>query len=760
MGCLIGSLVLAQPQSKDQGLYTMENIHLHLNKTKYLMGEQLWFKAYVWDQKQKVPSMGTTNLHVGIYNNQGKEIKRKLLLVESGMAQGEFVIDSALSDTEYTIMAWTNFMQNFEHLPPFQQRIQILKDGIKSEDSLEKKMKISIYPEGGQLIEGAYNNIGIFIDNGLGQGIQINDIELIDDRGKRIQHKITTNSFGMAKTAFLVEAGKSYYLQSKQQELPLIRQRLPNAIKNRVGLSINNQGKEKVLFRLVSSKETLSAKDGDTYMLGVYQDDFLMLENIEIDKREPVISLAREKLPFGTLTATLFDEDLSPVAYRMFFNHKNQKSVIRHVEIDHDFTEFDDSLKLNLRLPKDMQEAEVSLSALPKESLAYDAYNSISSSFLLRPYTNKTFQDRYFFDVMDRRKQYELDLRLMIEGWGKYDWSSKEQGEVELAFEMESGIPFYGKVLDANLMEENQIALLAELSPDVAFAELDRNKSFKGNMVLFNGDSLGVSLLDGKGKLRKPKAEISFGNPEETDLSILEWLNNNMRKKQNDEVKEKFRYEPLNIGERTIALDEVIVTENAYKKKKTEMFVTDNGIISEGRIIRDADIERYNSVSSYLATLGYRYSKGLDADGFYVDVLLNPKNNSPVSVDSRLLSLPLSSVKAIYFDIEKEIFVSIVLRDRAYESPEQRMKFVKFAIENGFTLPQEYFRPNYSNYGNQLFKDYGALDWKANISINSEIPKSVKIPLKNQNGIQLYIEGMDREGSLISQKEFIGIQTY
>lgn len=757
VGCLISSMTLVQAQPKNQEFYALENIHLHLNKTKFLIGEQLWFKAYVWDQKQKVPSIGTTNLHVVIYNNQGKEIKRKLFLVESGMAQGDFVIDSTLTDTQYTVTAWTNFMQNFEQLTPFQQRIQILKNGIKSEDFLEKKMKISIYPEGGQLIEGAYNNIGIFIDNGLGQGIQLNDIELIDDRGKRIQHKITTNIFGMAKTAFWVEAEKSYYLQSKQQGLPLIRQRLTNAIKNRVGLSINNQGKEKVIFRLVSSKETLSAKDGDSYMLGVYQDDFLMLENIEIDEREPVISLAREKLPFGTLTATLFDEELSPVAYRMFFNHKNQESVIRHVEIDHGLTEFGDSLKLNLRLPKDIQEAEVSLSILPKESLAYDADNSISSSFLLKPYTNKTFQDRYFFDDMDRRKQYELDLRLMIEGWGKYDWSSKEQGEVELAFEMESGISFYGKVLDANLKEENQVVLLAELSTDVAFAEIDGNKSFKGSMVLFNGDSLGVGLIHKKGKLRKPKAEIEFRKPDDFVVSVARKLEKAVIKKQNDEVKEKIRDEPLNIGERVIALDEVIVTENAYKKKKTEMFITDDGIISEGRIIRDADIERYNSVLSYLATLGYRYSKGLDADGFYVDVLLNPKNNNPVSVDSRLLSLPLSSVKAIYFDTEKKIFVSIVLRDRAYESPEQRMKFVKFAVENGYSLPQAYFTPNYSDYGNQLFKSYGALDWKANISLSPRMPTVIKIPIKNQNGLQLYIEGMDREGYLISQKEDIVI---
>ena len=748
---------LSQAKINEEIAPVMENIHLHLNKTKFLSGEQLWFKAYVWDQYRKVPSTSTTNLHVGIYNANGKEIKRKLLLVESGMAQGNFGIDSTLTDTEYTVLAWTNFMKNFGQLSPFQQRVEILRNGMKGEYSPKEKMEISIFPEGGQLIAGAYNDIGIFIDNGSGQGVQVDDLELVDDRGKRIRSNIITNRFGMGKTTFMAEAGKSYFLQLKREGLPLIRKSLPKLNNDHMGLSINNYGREKVLFKLVSSKTMSSQKDGDTYMIGIYQDDFLLLENFKIDKKNPIISLTREQLPFGTLVATLFDEELRPVAYRMFFNHKNQESRIGHLEIDHCLTEFGDSLQVDLILPKGKNDAVISLSALPKESLSYDADNSISSSFFLNPYINKVFKDQYLFEEMDRRKRYELDLRLMIEGWGKYDWDSRKQVEVELAFEMETGISFKGRVFDADLKEENQVALIAELSQEMSFSELDKYKYFKGNMVLFNGDSLGVGLLNKKGKLRKPKAEILIANLEEPGLSIEEWLKNNIYKKQNDEVKEKIRDEPLNIGERTIALDEVIVTENAYKNKKTGMFVTDNGIISEGRIIRDADIERYNSVSSYLATLGYRYSKGLDADGFYVDVLLSPKHNGPVSVDSRLLSLPLSSVEAIYFDIEKEIFVSIVLRDRAYESPEQRMKFVKFAIENGFALPQEYFPPNYSNYGSQLFKDYGALDWKANISLNSEIPTSIKIPLKNQNALQLYIEGMDREGSLISQKQFIDI---
>ena len=239
---------------------------------------------------------------------------------------------------------------------------------------------------------------------------------------------------------------------------------------------------------------------------------------------------------------------------------------------------------------------------------------------------------------------------------------------------------------------------------------------------------------------------------------VLEWLETVPPAKQSDIIYEKRIDEPLTIEDRTIALEEVVVSENIHKVKKTDMFITNDGIISEGRIIRDADIKRYNSVLGYLSTLGYASSKRLDGDGFFVDVLLNPKNNNPVNVDSRLLSLPLSRVQAIYFDIEKKVYVSIVLRPDAYKNPEQRMKFVKFVVENGYARPQSYFSPNYSEYGSKILKSYGSLDWKPTISLNTEISTTIKIPINNQNGVQLYIEGMDSKGTLIVHKESIDIQ--
>ena len=57
-----------------------ENIHLHLNKTSFFKGEHLWFTAYVQDQTQELPSYSSTNLHVGLFAEDGQLLQKKLFL--------------------------------------------------------------------------------------------------------------------------------------------------------------------------------------------------------------------------------------------------------------------------------------------------------------------------------------------------------------------------------------------------------------------------------------------------------------------------------------------------------------------------------------------------------------------------------------------------------------------------------------------------------------------------------------------------------
>lgn len=728
----------------------MENIHLHLNKTTFLQGEHLWFKAYIRDQRSKLPSTATTNLHVAIYDAAGNLVKRKLLYVENGMAHGDFAIDATLEKTEYTLVAWTNYMGNFKALEPYGQRITILREDEEA-NSQEKKRRISVYPEGGQLIAGSYNNVGILADNGLGQGIQLDMLTLMDQNGNVIRSNITTNAFGMGKVRFYATKGNTYFLQCQLPDGEKLQQKLPIAQQEQLGLALDNMAMEKVLISLVGAKETFLANVSAVYTMAFYQDDFLHFEEISLVGKEEFFSIDRKLLPFGIITIVLFDTDARPIAHRVFFNHRKDENNLQQLEVDHCLTALADSLQIDVILPKGVDtNSNISMSVLPGESKAYEPDNTLVTSFLLRPYVKKFYQDRYFFDGSDRKKRYELDKRLLVEGWGKYDWDSRKQQEVQLAFELETGIAFKGKILDANLKNENQVSLINQLPPAMLFEFLDKNKSFQATMQLFEGDSLLVGLIGKKGKLRKPELELYFEkNP---DLSFEEPIFlNQLVKRQDQRTDEAGTVIPLNLDKRTIALEEVVVTEKRGRTENARIYAS-----VEAGIIDDLVIKRYPSLQAYLQRRGF-YVDFVDGEWLVREV----KSKIPFqvffdgapSMNGEFVGMPLNRFERVYIGFQ----AIYLLWNYDYVPPNKRNRYIKFAIKNGYIRPQAYFMPNYPSYDSAVFKIYGALDWKANVSVGDKIPTSFIIPLKNQKRIILFMEGMGPDGSLLTQQKTIDI---
>ncbi|RRQ50674.1 hypothetical protein DZC72_09130 [Maribacter algicola] len=748
---------LGQENGHGETIETWENIHLHINKTTFLQGERLWFKAYVREQKTGLPSLLTTNLHVALFNKEGEQVKRKLIFIQNGLGQGSFAIDSAMTDTEYTLLAWTNYMRNFKNLKSFSQNLKIVKYDTVSEISSEPTIQISVYPEGGQLIEGAYNNIGILAKNGFGQGIAANDLTLIDNLGNVIRKNIVTNELGIGKTGFMVEPDKRYFLQFERAALPMITKELPKAVQNQISINIDNNGKDEVLIKLVGSRDTFEDKYRENYTIAIYKDEFLSLEDLVTSRDESVISFDREQLPFGVLTAILFDKDLKPIAYRMFFNHYSTENRIVELEIEHNLI-LNDSIELDLLLPEDIDiEINASISIIPDGSSAYDPDNSILTSFLISPYSKFHFEDYYFFENQDRRKRFELDMRLLIEGWGRYNWDSRKLTETYSAFNRENGIAFQGKIIDADLDYEQQVYLVAKLSTAMEFNELQKDKSFKGNMVLFEGDSLQVSLIGKGGKLRKPKAEIRFTNTPRELMNKNEWLNHETVRRNKDDSGKSISNQPLSIEERTISLDEVTVTDNLTRDNKFQISAE-----VEGRVIGDLDIKRSPSLSTYLARLGFIIGGNNGKLGVYLPDRLGGLIKVPIIIDGmgalpgEVIGLPLSSVQFLTFSKSRMTppFISISM-NKNYVDPENRNKFVKFAIENGYAQPEEYFAPDYPDYTSSIYKSYGAIYWKANVSIDSRGPTTITVPIKNQRKIWVNVEGMSSDGSLVSFKKRI-----
>ena len=154
--CLLLTLnnpLLAQKNTIEDGYVkyfenTREVPFLHINKTKFLKGEEVWFQAYVLEQNSKKLHPTTSNLYVGLFDQSGALLQQKLIHVKQGIGQGSIYLDSTFTKENYYIKASTNWMRNFKEDNSFVQKIKVVNN-VKSKKNISpsKSYDFQVFPE-------------------------------------------------------------------------------------------------------------------------------------------------------------------------------------------------------------------------------------------------------------------------------------------------------------------------------------------------------------------------------------------------------------------------------------------------------------------------------------------------------------------------------------------------------------------------------------------------------------------------------------
>lgn len=92
--------------------YAQEKVHLHLDKPYYAIGDDIWFKAYVINTKTNELTDKSKALYVELINEKDSLKKQIKLPLFSGLAWGDFKLNDSLSEGNYRIRAYTQFMRN------------------------------------------------------------------------------------------------------------------------------------------------------------------------------------------------------------------------------------------------------------------------------------------------------------------------------------------------------------------------------------------------------------------------------------------------------------------------------------------------------------------------------------------------------------------------------------------------------------------------------------------------------------------------
>jgi hypothetical protein len=722
-----------------------EKTFIHTNKTSYYANDNIWFKAYVGGLNNK-PSLKTTLLYVCLLDKSGEIIQHKNVLINKGIGKGQFEINDSLKTDKYYIQAYTNNMLNFGKKNFFIQEINILNEKRKSEPSDKKKYDIQLFPEGGYLLEGIKNNIGIkSLINGMSYDYSGT---IINSKNQEVA-SFKNEYLGMTKCNFFYTKKEKYKALININDTILIID-IPLAKSKGVLLNLTNK-KRIIDIQIKTNNESLTDLKMNKYHLLFHQrnkiTNFLEIDSLNID-----LEIEKKYFFNGVNSATLFKNN-KPILERKFYVEKEDEEVsISLKELSTEKDSINYQLKILNTNSKKSLKSNISISVLNISTLNSNETTNIKSAFLLTPYIKGYIEKpAYYFNKKNLKRKEHLDLLMLTQGWTKYSIEEMvEDLNPTYKYDFEIGFKLKGTV---SPQLSSHLALISKDNQLIDKLFLNGNKNFSFNeLLIYKGDTVNLSFLNNKNIVIKPK-KISFDTiktkppikfippksvalKSEKELLYNKWL--------------PFYYSDSEILEEVIVLGKRRRSEEYYKKKalnkKYRKLVFDIGAYYNIELPKESNY----SLMSFLAfeegvrLVNWRGIENYLATGANKEAVLFIDGKKQKS-DDLPATLEMEDVENIMVQPIKGSKLIQVFTTENYKKNITNL-FKEYVFNEGYDKIKKYYAPVYDF--NKKNKAQIEIDWKPDLITNNF--GEVEFKIKTNSNYLFLIQGITKNGALIS----------
>lgn len=783
---LLSSLVLSQNPT---GLKVLEKkyidyfslnrefIYVHLHKTRIVENEDLWLAAYSFDPRINKPNTLTTNLHLDIFNGQGNFIDSHVLYMAGGKGSGILPLNTEkFPPGEYILKASTTYMENFKEELEFYQSFVIMGEGLEISKN-DEKPELHLLPEGGHLVKGIPNQVGVKLIDDSGKGIAFRNAKLLNSEDEII-NDFKSNIFGMSR--FSITPGSGIYkviLETLNGEQ--ITKALPKAKTQGITM-ITNERSSDFVFSFHRTSGEIEQKNSEKFYLAIHKDG--SIKNMEFNFPENKVNanliVSKDSLFTGINTISVFNTNLQPILERLVFNWNglhNLKIQAKKIGVQ------GDSLRIRLDIEKPIENLSLSVSVLPNDTKSYTPNHSIFSAFYLKPYIKGDIDSpSYYFSSGDQRqKSIDLDLLLLNQGWSQYSWDNVYKNSNEERLEPEIGFTIEGEITSRNPRKQSTVFVSSEKTGLFKMGAIDSGNNFKFEQLYLQPEmELNVGILDDKSnKVAKPGLKILvFPNRKPQDLSE--------------------QYQTFSLNELPVITDLSFLSKSFFnttnsldtinligERKDTDTYFNETNSHERKFTIEEKMSDRFYYITDFLAANGYRvvrtptgvtvennYPSSLNkapyplfilngAPIFIPEMVHKPGKSASVPVHDFLYNLTTDEVESVI--INKHGFgygmqgMNGVIKINTRTIPRQRdtpETIESIILDKGYALNKKYYTPEYTSYSSKFFKEYGSIHWEPNLTFGQDGTGEFKIFNSLQSEIKLFIEGMNTQGQLISKE--------
>ncbi len=476
------------PQTKELAI---EKVYLHLDRSFYTAGEDIWFKAYVMDGRTHTPNTLSELVYVELVGPDDKIISKKTLKIRAGSTAGDFKLSPESKSGTYTVRAYTNYMRNFGISNFYTKEILVntANSSAVSNDTLEIKnhtsLAIQFFPEGGYLFNGFLNPIAFKAQDSHGNSTSIAG-KLMDDLGNVVTDFKSTH-LGMGLFHFIPKLDRTYsalvFFNGKEE-----RFEIPEALTNGVLMTITNMAE----YYKIELRGTSDIKIKDYILIGKQKDlvRFNLAVNANQQENTTMVKLVKDNLDEGILELTLMDQENKPISERLLFHENADASVQAKIISSKNTYDKREQVLMEIALESlDLNSVTADMS-LSVSNVAVNAAENQATTIKTYVLLNSVVRGEieypgYYFNENEPARKQHLDILMRTQGWRQYALED-ELVQSSNYFLPEKGITLSGKVVDAINTTEPLTGSVSLTANSITEMIQDRAKTTEDGAFSFN----------------------------------------------------------------------------------------------------------------------------------------------------------------------------------------------------------------------------------------------------------------------------------
>lgn len=447
--------VLAQPTPMDKWQQELSayyahstpvKLHLFFNQPAYAPGDTAYFRAAFVTASDNTPVEGNQIITLDVVHESGEILLRQEFRMNNGWSGNQLVIPADFTRGVFRVIAYNDWMKNFDHHAYFQSFLEIT--GPVESERVPKKLDLSCYAEGGNLVVGLKTKIVVFAGKS-------EMISVVDSKENRIT-ELTTNEVGLGFFFLTPAALETYKVISSVDTVTL------NPIADGFSILFTPGATAKANHRLIiQAAEESSWRNQDVTLIisrhdRIYYSAILRFENKEFI----AMNIDPTLLPEGLCHLSINSTTGNMLASRLFYNSTNKTinpeitipkttyGTRQPVQIDFSLSDKDDNPML----------ARISVSVYRKDL------------FKNYPHHAKRNFARYLFldsDLPSGNDEIQLnnfdqpnylDLFLLTQHWPWYSWGKILQPRGRLAHDLRDYQILSGRLINSQTGEPIQEA--------------------------------------------------------------------------------------------------------------------------------------------------------------------------------------------------------------------------------------------------------------------------------------------------------------